>query len=45
MIRCWSCGTEHESPAPIGASNREIEAAYEKGYADGYKDFAGEWKC
>ena len=26
MYKCWSCGTEHESPAPSGASNRELEA-------------------
>ena len=45
MIRCWSCGTEHEYPASSDAHNREIEAAYAKGYAEGYKDFAGEWKC
>ena len=38
MIRCWSCGTEHESPAPIGADNRDIEAAYARGYLEGYSD-------
>ena len=38
MIRCWSCGTEHESPAPIGASNRELEAEFARGYLEGYSD-------
>ena len=38
MIRCWNCGTEHESPAPIGADNRDIEAAYARGYLEGYSD-------
>ena len=26
MIRCWNCGTEHESSAPSGASSRELQA-------------------
>lgn len=38
MFRCWSCGTEHEIPAPKGASNREIQAAHAQGYSDGYAD-------
>ena len=38
MIRCWFCGTEHESPAPIGASNRELEAEFARGYLEGYSD-------
>ena len=47
MIRCWSCGTEHESPAPYGgAGNRDVAAeiidsyrlGYAKGREDGYSD-------
>ena len=38
MIRCWSCGTEHESPASSDAHNRDIEAAFARGYLDGYSD-------
>jgi hypothetical protein len=30
MYKCWSCGTEHESFAPIGASSREIKADIDK---------------
>ena len=52
MIRCWSCGTEHESPAPIGASNRDVAAeiidsyrlGYAKGREDGYSDAENHYK-
>jgi hypothetical protein len=38
MFKCWSCGTEHELPAPIGANHRDIKAEYSQGYLDGYSD-------
>lgn len=38
MIKCWSCGTEHESPASNDAHNRELQAEYSKGYLEGYTD-------
>ena len=42
MIRCWSCGTEHEYPAASAAPNRDVEAeiieSYRLGYAKGRED-------
>ena len=41
MYRCWNCGTEHEIPAPKGASIRELQAEYNRGYNDARIFFTG----